>query len=191
MTKYFYSSGSEKYGPASIEELKAADIRGDTLIWHQGLEDWKPAKEIEEILNILKLSPPPIPDTSSEAKDEIAKKVAFKDSPIEDNVKVVVKGSGISPFSFKGRIRRSEYTLSFVLYFFIAVILNAILETGGAPILLFIYVPLLWFLWAQGAKRCHDLGHSGWYQIIPFYVLWMMFANGERENNQYGLNPKT
>jgi uncharacterized membrane protein YhaH (DUF805 family) len=49
---------------------------------------------------------------------------------------------------------------------------------------------MLWFLWAQGAKRCHDIGNSGWYQIIPFYVFWMLFANGQKETNQYGINPK-
>ena len=52
------------------------------------------------------------------------------------------------------------------------------------------FIPLLWFLIAQGAKRCHDRGNSGWYQLIPFYVFWLLFADGESGKNEYGLNPK-
>ena len=51
-------------------------------------------------------------------------------------------------------------------------------------------VPYFWFIWAQGAKRCHDRGNSGWYQIIPFYGLWMLFAEGEIGTNEYGNSPK-
>jgi uncharacterized membrane protein YhaH (DUF805 family) len=52
------------------------------------------------------------------------------------------------------------------------------------------FIPLLWFLWAQGAKRCHDIGKSGWWQIVPFYVLWMLFQAGDPYENEYGDNPK-
>jgi uncharacterized membrane protein YhaH (DUF805 family) len=43
---------------------------------------------------------------------------------------------------------------------------------------------------AQGAKRCHDRGNSGWYLLIPFYVFWMLFADSDIGANEYGLNPK-
>lgn len=63
-------------------------------------------------------------------------------------------------FSFKGRISRVEYLGSLVLYYIV------LLTLGWTTIV----TPFaLWMLWAQGAKRCHDLNHSGWYQIIPFY----------------------
>lgn len=32
--------------------------------------------------------------------------------------------------------------------------------------------------------------HTGWYQIIPFYELWMLFAKGDKGNNCYGEAPK-
>ena len=51
-------------------------------------------------------------------------------------------------------------------------------------------VPAYWFLWAQGAKRCHDRGNSGWYQIIPFYFFVMLFGRSEEGVNDYGTNPK-
>jgi hypothetical protein len=64
-------------------------------------------------------------------------------------------------------------------------------DTNGALVFsLLLSIPLLWFLWAQGAKRCHDIGNSGWFQLIPFYALWMLFQDGEPGPNQYGENPK-
>ena len=97
-----------------------------------------------------------------------------------------------SPFSFKGRIRRTEFGLSLILYFLLGMIsmyimgLNNVLTFVG----LFLFIPLIWFLFAQGAKRCHDRGNSGWVQIIPFYILWMLFADSEHGENKYGKNPK-
>jgi uncharacterized membrane protein YhaH (DUF805 family) len=76
-----------------------------------------------------------------------------------------------NPFSFEGRIRRTEYGLSFIIYAVIAAIINvAIITIRDAGIFGLAYIPLLWFLWAQGAKRCHDVGNNGWWQIIPFYA---------------------
>lgn len=96
-------------------------------------------------------------------------------------------------FSFKGRIRRSEYGISFIIYFVLNLIISAFTEAGGEEAIIFsllFTIPNLWFFWAQGAKRCHDLGKSGWFQIIPFYVLWMIFQEGEVGVNKYGDNPK-
>jgi uncharacterized membrane protein YhaH (DUF805 family) len=54
----------------------------------------------------------------------------------------------------------------------------------------FLQLPLLWFYLAQGAKRCHDLGNSGWWQLIPFYGVFLLFQNSEPGVNKYGYNPK-
>jgi len=95
-------------------------------------------------------------------------------------------------FSFNGRIRRTEYGVSIIIYAVLYGILSLIVASAGeeAGIIFILLIPLLWFLWAQGAKRCHDLGNSGWWQLIPFYGLWMLFQDGEVGQNQYGENPK-
>ena len=103
-----------------------------------------------------------------------------------------------NPFSFTGRIRRTEYGLSMIICFFINLFMQGIVsvaaESDAASELLILYlimlVPYCWFIWAQGAKRCHDRGNSGWFQIIPFYGLWMLFAEGEAGTNEYGNSPK-
>jgi uncharacterized membrane protein YhaH (DUF805 family) len=92
------------------------------------------------------------------------------------------------PFSFDGRIRRTEYCLSILIYGFGAGIIGVGL--AGSPVVALFYIPAIWFYWAQSAKRCHDRGNSGWWQLIPFYALWLMFADGEPGVNEYGPNPK-
>ena len=99
------------------------------------------------------------------------------------------------PFSFHGRIRRLEYGLSILLVYFYAFMVGAILgvvtngNSSDGAIYVFL-IPGYWFIWAQGAKRCHDRNNSGWYQIIPFYGFWMLFADGDEGENDYGDNPK-
>lgn len=92
-------------------------------------------------------------------------------------------------FSFDGRIRRTEYGISIIIYFVLYTVINEIIKEGNPGVSLAM-IPMLWFLWAQGAKRCHDMDKSGWFQIIPFYVLWMIFIEGDSFFNKYGENPK-
>ena len=94
-------------------------------------------------------------------------------------------------FSFKGRIRRTEYGISCIGYvIFIAIVNRALVLSPESTYLGIFYFPLLWLILSQGAKRCHDLGNSGWFQIIPFYILWMLFDESKYGQNVYGINPK-
>lgn len=98
------------------------------------------------------------------------------------------------PFSFKGRIRRLEYGLSYLLFNILFLPINITPENQMSEEMAIFYCimwfPSLWFILAQGAKRCHDRGNSGWYQLIPFYGLWMLFDDGDAHENDYGTDPK-
>jgi uncharacterized membrane protein YhaH (DUF805 family) len=100
-------------------------------------------------------------------------------------------------FSFEGRIRRTEYVLTYIIYSIAINSLEYLLlsdEEYSYSINFYIYLifllPMIYILLAQGAKRCHDRGNSGWYQIIPFYSLWMTFGDSDDGPNEYGPNPK-
>jgi uncharacterized membrane protein YhaH (DUF805 family) len=92
-------------------------------------------------------------------------------------------------FSFNGRIKRGEYAASFATYVVVYIILRLLMaEDSSYGILGFLVIPMVWFLWAQGAKRCHDLNKSGWWQLIPFYFFVLIFSEGDYGPNQYDTN---
>ena len=101
-----------------------------------------------------------------------------------------------SSFSFNGRIRRLEYGISqiilMVFAFAVVLVLHAlaVAENTASIFLLAAVIPVYWFIFAQGSKRCHDLGNSGWFQLIPFYGFWLLFADGKIGVNEFGPNPK-
>lgn len=96
------------------------------------------------------------------------------------------------PFSFDGRIRRTEYGISVIIYAIIYVIIISFIESSNGDVAFFglAFIPMFWFLIAQAAKRCHDVGNSGWWQLIPFYGLWLLFQEGNLGQNDFGDNPK-
>lgn len=98
-----------------------------------------------------------------------------------------------APFSFDGRIRRKEYGFSLLIYFGLLIIVSLLSDSGEDTgiLALLLYIPIYWFMLAQGAKRCHDLGNNGWWQIIPFYFFWLLFENSKVGSNEYGDNPKS
>ncbi len=95
-------------------------------------------------------------------------------------------------FSFKGRIGRLEYFLSCLVSNALCIPVNWLLEDESLPavsvflVIIFGVVPIFWFFIAQGVKRCHDVGHSGWFFLIPLYYLWIIFYPGSVESNEYG-----
>jgi len=93
------------------------------------------------------------------------------------------------PFSFEGRIRRSEYWAGIFIFLISVGIVAGLCSSSDIFVLGFI--PLFWFKLAQNVKRCHDRDNSGFFQLIPFYGLWMAFAEGDKGPNQYGEDPKS
>ena len=211
---YYFSNGTEKKGPVSLDDLKKQGIEWNTLIWYEGLSDWKEARDIEELAQFCASIPPPIIQPSSPAESSSSSvsssvtdsmpanpsPLAMQDfnpsqniqSSISTNHNHTRQSMFSNPFSFKGRIRRTEYGLSLLFYTILYYLLSLLIIDIYVPtdLLAILYIPILWFLWAQGAKRCHDLGNSGWWQLIPFYVFWLIFQDGQPGGNEYGNNPK-
>ena len=99
---------------------------------------------------------------------------------------------------FSGRARRKEFWMFILFYIIIAIVLGVVDSIIGMPVLgtlfaLGLLIPSL----AVGARRLHDTGKSGWWQLIgliPFIgililiIFWVMDSNPG--DNQYGPNPK-
>jgi uncharacterized membrane protein YhaH (DUF805 family) len=95
-----------------------------------------------------------------------------------------------TPFNFDGRIRRTEYGVSLIAFIICFKVIESLSNSESASILELLNIPLVWFIVAQGTKRCHDKGKAGWYQVIPFYIFALLFSVGDNGENEYGQNPK-
>lgn len=100
-----------------------------------------------------------------------------------------------NPFLFEGRIRRLEYGISRIINYitlgFLSFLMETIIRGGGDPTFILLFcIPIIWFGLAQAVKRSHDVGNSGWWVLVPFYGLYLLFKDGEIGENQYGENPK-
>jgi uncharacterized membrane protein YhaH (DUF805 family) len=135
-------------------------ITRDHLVWREGME-WTAAKNVPELSKFFEHSEPVISKPRS----------MFS-----------------APFSFEGRIRRMEYGISIIIYYIALLLVTVMAEESSVFGILFL--PLIWFILAQGTKRCHDRDNSGFYQFIPFYVLWLLFAEGDSTTNSYGTPAK-
>lgn len=92
-------------------------------------------------------------------------------------------------FSLEGRIDRSEYFISLIVFLICLEVINEIISVNdNLSFFELLFIPLFWMIIAQGTKRCHDIGQHGWLQIIPFYIFLLIFKKGQRDVNQFELD---
>ncbi len=102
--------------------------------------------------------------------------------------------------NFSGRARRAEFWYFALFNFLISIgltILDGVLGTNGVIggiYSLAVLIPSI----AVGARRLHDTGRSGWWQLIAFVpiigvivLLVFLVQAGSFDRNEYGPSPKT
>jgi uncharacterized membrane protein YhaH (DUF805 family) len=95
---------------------------------------------------------------------------------------------------FNGRARRKEYWM-FIL---VSIIINVVLAIFSMDIVSMIFsLALLVPNISVGARRLHDTGRSGWWQLIYFVpligmvVMIVFLVQDSHDDNDYGVNPKS
>jgi hypothetical protein len=69
--KYFIAINNLKKGPLTLESLRNYNLEKNTLVWKEGLEDWKPAEDFEELQDLFLSIPPPIPGVVEVSQPEV------------------------------------------------------------------------------------------------------------------------
>ena len=100
--------------------------------------------------------------------------------------------------NFDGRARRKEYWMFVLISILISFVFGFVTGLIGMPSLAYLFslailVPSI----AVTARRLHDIGKSGWFQLIAFIpiigFIWLIVLNateGTKGDNQYGADPK-
>lgn len=92
-------------------------------------------------------------------------------------------------FDFKGRTKLADFWKFVLVTFVINVVLSIIDSIIGIKILSSLFsLAILCPMLGIGARRMHDIGKSGWFQIIPLFNLYLWAQPSQNEANKWG-NP--
>ena len=98
---------------------------------------------------------------------------------------------------FSGRTRRKEYWMFVLFYFIFYIVLSVIDVIVGTAVFSTIFsLALLVPGISIAARRLHDTGRTGWWQLIALIpligviVLLVFLAQDSNEENEYGQSPK-
>ena len=53
MDYYYLDADMRQVGPVSLDDLVAAGVTGDTMVWHEGLEEWAKAGNLPEVVKAM------------------------------------------------------------------------------------------------------------------------------------------
>lgn len=53
MDYYYLDADMRQVGPMSLDDLVAAGVTGDTMVWHEGLEEWAKAGNLPEVVKAM------------------------------------------------------------------------------------------------------------------------------------------
>lgn len=97
-------------------------------------------------------------------------------------------------FSCKGRMGRLAWFVTVVLLSIFSRLISLVLESetevGVIIFCLLLLIPIVWVNICVNSKRCHDIGWSGWCQLIPLIGILLPFLRGEASDNKYGPSRK-
>ena len=56
MSRYYIADGMVQRGPFEVQDLPGQGVRADTLVWKEGMAQWRRADEVEELIfsNVLR-----------------------------------------------------------------------------------------------------------------------------------------
>ena len=91
--------------------------------------------------------------------------------------------------TFSGRATRSE----FWWFYLFTLLLSWFAQMAvGASVAGIVSLVMILPLWAAGARRLHDIGRTGWWQLIAFTIIGIIVlivwysTDSEKVANQYG-----
>lgn len=176
---WFYSRDGEKHGPVSFTDLRAKAKEASLnprldMVWTKGMDEWKPAGDIEGLFKRRAAPEPP----------EIPSAAPTADSPYQSPAEQSVEEQMVQQGGWPGAGRRSYLLVTlifpFVWGFAIAAGVPFLTTQFGPEIMKFAMpglslLPLVVIIFIA-LKRLVNLGMSRWWflgNFVPFLNLWV------------------
>lgn len=176
---WFYSRNGEKHGPVSFTDLRAKAKEASLnprldMVWTKGMDEWKPAGDIEGLFKRRAAPEPP----------EIPSLAPTADSPYQPPHEESVEEQMVKEGNWPGARRRSYLLLTLVFPFLWAAAIAAgagfLTTQFGPEIMKFAMpglslIPLVVIIFIA-LKRFVNLGMSRWWflgNIVPLLNLWV------------------
>ena len=201
---WWFAVDQQKSGPYTRAELQEQARDGrfgvDDHVWHTGLTEWMPARDVPglwqstEVQLATDSAPPPAPTGWSQPAPQA---VQASGERMRMGFIGAIQTCLRKYADFSGRASRSEY-FWFLLFYYIIALPAAILlsEEQTNALTLLSAVAVLAFslpMYAVGARRLHDTGLSGWWQLLHVFsligsiiILILTVRKGEPGSNKYG-----
>ncbi|MHC0446601.1 DUF805 domain-containing protein [Flavobacterium sp. 3-218] len=90
--------------------------------------------------------------------------------------------------NFKGRSRRKEFWMFFLVNWAISFLLSLISPESDLFLTIYwiaIFIPSI----AVAIRRMHDINKEWWYVLVPFYNVYLWTVIGDEGENKYGPDP--
>lgn len=175
---WFYTRQGAQCGPVDFAMLQEKARNGELnpridLVWTQGMTDWKPAGEIEDLLE-KRVTPPEMPETLAPATD------SYQPPMQNDAADLLVHEGG-----WPGARRRTYILVTIILPLFMQVGLaliapmmskNAAAAEPTALMLLAATLVMMALIILTGVQRLANVGMSRWWylgNLVPFLNLWV------------------
>lgn len=203
--KYYIANNGQQSGPFELNELLINGLNPQSLVWCETMPNWANAMQVPEVAALFQpQTPPQQPQTPPQQPYQqpyggqqqygyqqqqpqygSQPQYGYPQSPKSMDFGEAINVCFSKFANFDGRARRSEYWW-FMLF---STIISSVTCGIGSLVLL---IPSL----AVTARRLHDTGHSGWWQLlhlVPFgFIVILIWAVQDTDPgmNEYGPNPK-
>ena len=177
---WFYTCKSERCGPVAFAELKAREEDGSLnprldMVWTKGMEEWKPAGEID---GLFKRRPDPEPE------ETLAPSADPYTSPRQDSVAEHMGREGNWPGARRRSYLFTNLILPFVVSFLVGLAAPLLVAQFGEEIAGWIalgatFVPVLIGVYF-GIQRLINVGMSGWWYLgnfVPLLNVWVFYRS--------------
>lgn len=204
---YYIIYNGQQVGPMPKEELVKYGLNPGSKVWTEGMPNWADAATVADLRSVLfpqPQTPPQSPYQGQSGYQQPPRSGGYNTPPygqypgnqnfggdekisFGDAIKICFNKYA----DFEGRARRSEF---WWWYLFTVLVGFAI---GWIPIVGQIAsIALLVPSYAVGARRLHDTGRSGWWQLLQLtcvgtIVLIIWWCEDSHEDNEYGPCPKS